>query len=74
MTEESDNTPHIFQIGDRVERIEDRLNTSATVISIQEYTSVGGETIQSIEISYDEGESGWWPPTCLRPLITNKES
>ena len=64
--------PHIFQIGDRVERIEDRVEVSATVISINENSSgsgPGGENVQSVEISYDEGGSGWWPSTCLRPLV-----
>lgn len=48
-----------FSIGDRVNRIEDREVTGATVISID------GE---SIEIEYDEGGSGWWPAETLEPL------
>ena len=62
--------PHVFQIGDRVERIEDRVEVSATVISINVSSSgPDGENVQSVEISYDEGGSGWWPSTCLRPLV-----
>ena len=62
---------HIFQVGDRVERIEDRVEVSATVISINEGAGGSGPdtvNVQSVEISYDEGGSGWWPSTCLRPL------
>lgn len=45
-----------FSIGDRVNRIEDREVTGATVIAID------GE---HIEIEYDEGGTGWWPPEAL---------
>lgn len=65
-------TPHIFQIGDRVERIEDRVEVSATVISISTNeggSGLEGEAAQSVEISYDEGGSGWWPSSCLRLLL-----
>ena len=71
------NTQYTFQIGDRVERIEDRVEVSATVISISETaggSGAEGEIAQTVEISYDEGGSGWWPSTCLRPLLpTNEE-
>lgn len=52
-----------YSIGQRVERIEDREVTAATVISIQ---TLGDETV--LELQYDEGGSGWWPATCVRPL------
>lgn len=52
-----------YQIGDRVERIEDREVTGATVIAIQET----GDSIV-VELQYDEGGSGWWPVTSIRPL------
>lgn len=52
-----------YQVGDRVERIEDREITGATVLSIQ---TVGDETI--LELQYDEGGTGWWPATSIRPL------
>lgn len=69
-------TAHTFQVGDRVERIEDRAEVSATVISINESSGgsgADGENVQSVEISYDEGGSGWWPSTCLRPLVLASE-
>jgi hypothetical protein len=64
MTEVITETEHIFQIGDRVERIEDRPIVAATVISINEDPIVP----QLVEISYDEGGSGWWYSSALRPL------
>lgn len=54
-----------YQIGDRVERIEDRPVISATIITIQEVDST---TI--VELQYDEGGTGWWPVSCIRPLQT----
>jgi hypothetical protein len=70
MAEVIKNNTHTFQIGDRVERIEDREQVSATVISINEspVTGSNGEMEQTVEISYDEGGSGWWPSTCLSAL------
>ena len=55
--------PSSFQIGDRVQRIEDRDVTAATVIKIE---SVGDDTI--LELQYDEGGTGWWPATSVRHL------
>jgi len=42
-----------FQIGDRVERIEDRISIGATVISINEDDIASAPQI--VEILYDEG-------------------
>lgn len=54
----------IFKIGDRVDRIESRDVTSATVIQIIER-----DDDNVIEIKYDESEStGWWPESALRPI------
>lgn len=53
----------IFQIGQRVDRIEDREVTEATVIQIIER-----DDGNMIEISYLEGGSGWWPESALRPI------
>ena len=53
-----------YKIGDRVERIEDREVVGATIISIQEHEN--GEI--SVELQYDEGGSGWWPTTAIRPI------
>ena len=54
-----------YQIGDRVERIEDRAEVAATVISVQ---TIGDEVV--LELQYDEGGTGWWPATAVRPLST----
>lgn len=55
-----------YQIGDRVERIEDRDVTAATVLSVQQTRD---EVI--VELEYDEGGTGWWPATSIRPLSTS---
>lgn len=47
-----------MQIGDRVNRIEDRETVGATIVEIE------GE---SVKIEYDEGGAGWWPITALAP-------
>lgn len=49
-----------FQIGNRVNRIEDREITGATV------TALDGEYC---EIAYDEGGSGWWPYEALELIV-----
>jgi hypothetical protein len=51
----------LYKVGDRVERIEDREVTGATVISIQDDNNQ-----VTYEIEYDEGGSGWWPESCLK--------
>jgi len=57
-----------YQIGDRVERIEDRDVTAATVIEIQNY-----QETTSLLLQYDEGGMGWWPSTNVR-LIERRPS
>ena len=52
----------MFAIGERVNRLENREVTGATVIAIEE--SPDG-TIYKIE--YDEGGTGWWPESALEP-------
>lgn len=52
----------LFNVGDRVDRIEDREVTGATVLNIH----ISGDLV-SYEIQYDEGGSGWWPENCLNP-------
>ena len=69
----------VFKVGMRVDRIEDREITGATIIGIQSR----GESVTeatylpddynmmdmiSAEIAYDEGGTGWWPLSCLRPI------
>ena len=53
-----------YNVGDRVERIENREVVGATIISIKEHED--GEI--SVELQYDEGGSGWWPTTAIRPI------
>lgn len=53
----------IYNVGDRVDRIEDRAVTGATIISIIER-----DDGNVIEIQYDEGGSGFWPEESLRPM------
>lgn len=50
-----------MQPGDRVNRLEDREVTGATVLSVQD----GGDLV---EIEYDEGGTGQWPADCLEPI------
>lgn len=45
-----------MQIGDRVNRIEDREIVGATVIAVD-----GDNAL----IAYDEGGEGWWPTDAL---------
>lgn len=52
-----------YKVGDRVDRIEDREITGATIISIQE--SPNGDIV---ELQYDEGGSGWWPVSAIKPI------
>lgn len=53
-----------FEIGQRVDRIEDKEITGATIISIQETGDFTG-----IELQYDEGSTGWWPVNCIKPRV-----
>ena len=46
-------------VGDRVNRLEDRDVTGATVLAVEG---------SNVEIAYDEGGTGWWPVDCLQPL------
>jgi phage terminase large subunit GpA-like protein len=58
-----------YQIGQRVDRIEDREITGATIISIQESTDQINDTT-FIELQYDEGGTGWWTAECVRSIVT----
>lgn len=52
-----------YQPGDRVNRVEKRAITGATVVQVCD---------EAIEIAYDEGGTGWWPPECLEPeMVTS---
>jgi hypothetical protein len=50
-----------YQIGDRVERIENRDVTGATVVDI---SREGKET--TLLLQYDEGGMGYWPASSVR--------
>lgn len=50
----------MFQIGDKVERIEDRDITTAVVVDVDVSSD---ETMYLIH--YDEGGEGWWPESSL---------
>lgn len=52
-----------LNVGDRVDRIEDRDVTGATIISIQ-----GEGEYASVELEYDEGGYGWWPMRCIQKI------
>jgi hypothetical protein len=54
-----------YKIGDRVDRIEDRETTGATIISIQNLTD---DIV--VELQYDEGGTGWWPVSAIKPINT----
>lgn len=64
----------MFKVGDRVDRVENRQQTGATVLSINESIIENPnpeETVEVVrkvilELSYDEGGSGWWPAECVQ--------
>lgn len=58
-----------YHIGQRVDRIEDREITGATIISIQDETDPI-DNVAHLELQYDEGGSGWWTSSCVKPIIT----
>lgn len=60
----------LYKIGDRVDRIEDRPVTSATIIALSESEYFG----TSYELQYDEGGTGWWPENALRPIIPDEKN
>jgi hypothetical protein len=53
-----------YNQGDRVQRIEAIPITGAVVLTVLEF----GEE-QTIELSYDEGGTGWWPASCVNPEL-----
>lgn len=50
-----------MQVGDRVNRIEDREVVGATVIAFDG---------NFVFISYDEGGEGWWPIEALELIVS----
>jgi len=57
-----------FKVGDRVDRIEDREVTGATVLVVQE-----SDNGNMYELQYDEGDNGWWPEDCLKLIDENQQ-
>lgn len=55
------HTMSAFYVGQRVDRIEDREITGAIILTIVE----GDEGL--IELQYDEGGTGWWPSSAIKP-------
>tara|TARA_Y100000052_G_scaffold27547_1_gene36135 strand:+ start:175 stop:342 length:168 start_codon:yes stop_codon:yes gene_type:complete len=54
----------MFEIGDRVLRIEMRETCGATVVEVR-----SDEDGNHYRISYDEGGEGYWPENALQPEI-----
>lgn len=54
----------LYKIGERVNRIEDREITGATIIAIYESNIF----VTQYQLEYDEGGSGWWPETAIKPF------
>lgn len=54
-----------FFVGQKVDRIEDREVTGATILQLQ-IDEINPQH-SCAEIQYDEGGSGWWPLTALTP-------
>jgi hypothetical protein len=59
------NNPMIYKTGDHVQRIENRSETNATVISVSE-----GMDGQILALEYIEGGTGFWPADSVQPLPT----
>ena len=51
-----------YATGDRVKRIEDRPVVGAVVLQ-----AIDGFDGQMLELSYDEGGTGWWPADAVEP-------
>jgi hypothetical protein len=52
----------LYKTGDRVRRLEARAQVGAVVLTAEE-----GWEEQSLELSYDEGGTGWWPSIAIEP-------
>jgi len=55
-----------FAVGDRVDRIEVRDMTGAVVLAVED-----GDEEPVLELSYDEGGTGWWPAGAIRAADDN---
>ncbi len=59
------NNPMTYKTGDQVQRIENRSETTATVLSVAD-----GMDGQILELEYIEGGTGFWPADSVQPLPT----
>jgi hypothetical protein len=51
----------MFTVGQRVKRLEDgRTLVDATILTI--------DASGMLELQYDEGGTGWWPPECVAAI------
>jgi hypothetical protein len=64
-------TTPTFEVGQKVDRIEDRDITGATILSIQQHDA-GFDEFATVELLYDEGGTGWWPTSALKPKDTTE--
>jgi hypothetical protein len=51
-----------YAVGDRVKRLEARPQVGAVVLNVED-----GMEEQILELSYDEGGTGWWPASAVEP-------
>jgi hypothetical protein len=51
-----------YKTGDRVRRLEARAQVGAVVLTAED-----GWEEQILELSYDEGGTGWWPSSAVEP-------
>ena len=51
-----------YATGDRVRRLEARPEVGAVVLTAED-----GWEGQILELSYDEGGTGWWPSSAVEP-------
>jgi hypothetical protein len=58
--------PTTFEVGQKVDRIENRDVTGATILSIHHY-GAGLDEDATVELLYDEGGTGWWPTSAIKP-------
>jgi len=54
-----------YKAGDRVNRIEVRPVVGAVILTTED-----GPDGQVLELSYDEGGSGWWPADAVTPATS----
>jgi hypothetical protein len=53
-----------YQVGDTVRRMEDREQTLAVVLGVENLGSW-----QLLHLGYTEGGTGWWPESAVEPEV-----